>query len=93
MHTAKTAATMPSMTDDTEAALAALGAIAEDPLVAPSKRVEARKALRAYRDAVAEAEGAARAARRLRAAITSGRPLTWREIAAARAMGLLVEDE
>lgn len=78
---------------DTALDLAALRAVAEDPLVAPSKRVEARKALWAYRDAVAEAEGAARAARRLKAKIARGWPMTWREIAAARAMGLLVEDD
>lgn len=79
------------MSDATD--LATLRIIAEDPLVAPSKRVEARKALRAYRDAVAEAEGAARAAWRLKAKIARCLPMTWREIAAARAMGLMTESE
>lgn len=69
--------------------LAALRAVAEDPLVAPSERVEARKALRAYREAQAEAATAASGMRRIRAKIAAGRDLTGAEIATARAMGLL----
>ena len=73
----------------TENDLAALRAVAEDPLVAPSKRVEARKQLRAYREQAEAMEGAAAAARRLRSKIAACRRLTWREFTAARAFGLL----
>lgn len=69
--------------------LDALRADAENPLIAPSRRVQARKALKVYREQAEAAEGAAGAARRIRAKIAAGRELTWREFAAARAMGLL----
>lgn len=73
----------------TDIDLAALRAVAEDPFVAPSERVQARKQLRAYREQAEAAEGAAGAARRIRAKLAAGRDLTWREFVAARAMGLL----
>ena len=75
----------------TDTDLAALRAVAENPLVAPSVRVEARKALRAYREAQAQAEAATAASgmRRIRAKIAAGRDLTGAETATARAMALL----
>lgn len=74
--------------------LGRLRAVAEDPLVRPSLRVQARKVLRAYREQAEAAEGAAKAIQRLRAKIAAGRDLTWREAATARAMGLMgAEDE
>lgn len=73
----------------TDIDFAALRAVAENPLVAPSKRVEARKALRAYREAQAEAATAASGMRRIRTKIATGGDLTGAEAATATAMGLL----
>lgn len=70
-----------------------LRAVAEDPLVRPSERVQARKVLRAYREQAEAAEGAAKAMQRLRAKLAAGVQLTWREAATARAMGLMRDDD
>lgn len=72
----------------TEDQLAQLRAVAEDPLIAPSKRVEARTILKTL---AREQEGARDSAlrRRLQAKIRAGRDLPWRERAVARQLGLI----
>lgn len=69
--------------------LAALRAIAENPLIAPSKRVEARKVLREYREQQREAMTSKQLAQRIRDKLRRGFPLGWREAGIARELGLL----
>lgn len=73
------------ITDDQ---LARLRAIAEDPFIAPSKRIEARSLLKAWREEQDKARGVD-VRRRLQDKIRTGRHLSWRERAVAREMGLL----
>lgn len=70
--------------------LARLKAIAEDPLIAPSKRVEARTILKAWRRAQDEARDSG-LRRRLQAKIRDGEELSWRERIQAQEMGLLAK--
>lgn len=79
------------MTGLTEDQLAALWTIAEDPLAVPSRRVEARKLLKAWRDAHDDARGA-ELRRRIQDAKRSGRGLTWRERAIAVKLGMIRPD-
>lgn len=79
---------MTDLATATDEQLDRLRAVAEDPLIAPSKRVEARKLLKAWR----EEHEAARDAElrcRLLAKLRSGRDLTWRERAVAQRLGLV----
>lgn len=77
------------ITDDQ---LAQLRAVAEDPLIAPSKRVEARTILKTLaREQEDARDGELRG--RLQAKIRAGRDLTWRERAVARQLGLVAGRE
>lgn len=70
--------------------LARLRAVAEDPLIAPSKRVEARTILKALAHAQEEAHDID--LRRLLAAkIRTGQALSWRERTQARNLKLLAK--
>lgn len=73
------------ITDDQ---LARLRAVAEDPMIAPSKRVEARALLKAWREEQDKARGVD-VRRRLQEKIRTGRHLSWRERAVARELGLI----
>lgn len=82
---------MTDLPDDPE--IARLRVLAEDPLVRPSVRVAARKALRDYRRTIEAAETATAARRRLAAKIRRGEPMSWRETATAREIGLMQDED
>lgn len=73
------------ITDDQ---LARLRAVAEDPFVAPSKRIEARTILKQIRRLKEGAESD-RLRRELQRKIAAGHDLAWRERAIAQELGLI----
>lgn len=78
------------MGDTMQAAdLEALKAVAEDPFIAPSKRVAARKILREHRANQMAAQGDRAIKAALQAKVAQGEPMTWRERQLARDLGLV----